>query len=172
MGQSKGGGYIKQDTLNPAQQQLLNQTASQASPYTQQAAEGFAQFLPGGGGGQAIQQAAMNRYQQQTLPQIMNLFGSDSKSSSSLNQALASSAADLNTNLASQLAQMQLQAAGGLGNLGTSNAQMALNTPAFAYMQRQQPLWQQLLLSGVGVGGQLGAAALGAPRTNINFGGQ
>jgi len=154
MGQSKGGGYTKKDTLLPEQMSLLQQLLSQSAPYTQQAAQGYSQFLPGGGGGEAIKAQAMKDYQQQTIPSILNAFGSGSKGSSGLNQALASSASNLNTNLASQLAQMQLGASQGLGNLGLGAGGQGLSTPGFAYIQRQPPLWQQLLQSGIGAGGQ------------------
>lgn len=154
MGQSKGGGYSKMPTLLPEQSSFLQQILSQSSPYLQQAAQGFSQFLPGGGGGEAIKAQAMKDYEQQTIPSILNAFGSNSKGSSALNQALASSGANLNTNLASLLSQMQLQAAQGIGNLGTSTGQLGLGTPGFAYMQRQPPLWQQLLMSGIGATGE------------------
>ena len=156
MGQSKGGGYKKMDTLLPEQMTLLKQILSQGGgPFAQQAAQGYSQFLPGGGGGEAIKAQAMRDYQQKTIPSILNAFGSGSKGSSSLNQALAGSAADLNTNLASQLSQMQLAAAQGLGSLGTQSQQQGLSTPGFAYMQRHPPLWQQLLSTGVGSSGDI-----------------
>ena len=160
MGQSKGGGYMKKETLLPEQMSFLQQLLQQSAPYTQQAAQGYAQFLPGGGGGDAIKAQAMKDYQQQTIPSILNAFGSGSKGSSALNQALASSAADLNTNLASQLSQMQLQASQGLGNLGLGAGGQGLSTPGFAYLQRQPPLWQQLLLAGTQAGGQAARGAL------------
>lgn len=155
MGQSKGGGYTQKQTLLPQQMSLLNQILGQSAPFTQQAAQGFQQFLPGGGGGEAIKAQAMNDFQQRTIPSILNAFGSGSKGSSALNQALASSAADLNTNIAAQLAQMQLGAAQGLGALGTGQQQLGLGTPGFAYLQRQPPLWQQLLQSGLGAAGSI-----------------
>lgn len=162
MGQSKGGGYTQKETLLPEQMSLLQQILSQGGgQFTQQAAEGYKQFLPGGGGGEAIKAQAMKDYQQRTIPSIMNAFGSNSKGSSSLNQALASSASDLNTNLASQLSQMQLGAAQGLGNLGLGGQQQGLNTPGFAYMQQQPPIWQQLLQSFLGAGGQAAGKWLG-----------
>lgn len=154
MGQSKGGGYTQKPTLLPEQMSLLQQIIGQAPEFTKQAAQGYQQFLPGGGGGEAIKKQAMQDYQQQTIPSILNAFGSGSKGSSSLNQALASSASNLNTNLASQLAQMQLGASQGLGSLGLGQQQQGLGTPGFAYMQRQPPLWQQLLQSGISSGGQ------------------
>lgn len=161
MGQSKGGGYTQKQTLLPQQMTALNQILGQAGPFLQQAAQGFSQFLPGGGGGEAIKAQAMRDFEQRTIPSILNAFGSGSKGSSALNQALASSAADLNTNLASQLSQMQLGAAQGLGSLGLGGQQLGLGTPGFAYMQRQPPLWQQLLQSGLGAAGSVGRGFLG-----------
>ena len=160
MGQSKGGGYTQKPTVTPQQSALLNQLLSMASPNLQSAAQGFKQFLPGGGGGEAIANAAQQRFQQQTIPSIMNAFGSGAKSSSALNQALAAGAANLNTDLAAQLAQMQLSAAEGLGHLGSQQAGLGTQTPQFAYMQRQMPFWQSLLLGGIGAGGQLGGGFL------------
>lgn len=162
MGQSKGGEYTQKETLLPQQMGLLNQLLQQAGGYTQQAAQGYSQFLPGGGGGEAIKQQALQDYQQQTIPSILNAFGSGSKGSSALNQALASSASNLNTNLASQLAQMQLGASQGLAGLGQGQQQLGLGTPGFAYMQRQPPLWQQLLQSGIGAAGSAAGGYLGA----------
>lgn len=156
MGQSKGGGYMKKDSLLPEQMGFLQQLLQQSAPYTQQAAQGYGQFLPGGGGGEAIKAQAMQDYQQQTVPSILNAFGSGSKGSSALNQALASSASNLNTNLASQLSQLQLGASQGLGGLGLGAGGQGLSTPGFAYMQKQPPLWQQLLLAGVGGASQAG----------------
>jgi hypothetical protein len=161
MGQSKGGGYMKQDSLSPQQMTLLNQLLGQSANNSQQAAQGFQQFLPGGGGGQSIINDAMRQYQQTTLPQITNLFGSGAKGSSALNQALGASASNLNSGLASQLAQMQLSAAGGLGSLAQGQGQLGLGTPAFQYQQRQPPIWQQLLGPLIGGGSQLGGAYLG-----------
>lgn len=154
MGQSKGGGYTQKPTLLPEQMSLLQKLLPQAFGNQQAAAQGFQQFLPGGGGGEAIKQQALQDYQQQTIPSIMNAFGSDSKGSSALNQALASSGANLNTNLASMLSQLQLSAAQGIGGLGSNQTQQGLGTPGFAYLQRQPPLWQQLLQTGIGAGGQ------------------
>jgi hypothetical protein len=169
MGQSKGGGYSKQETLLPEQlQTLLGQlTQSQASQnqglqQSQQAAQGFQQFLPGGGGGQALIDQAMKRYQQQTVPSLLSSLGGGSKGSSGLNQALAASASDLNTNLGAQLAQMQLQASQGLGSLGQSQqglgnqqAGLGVQTPGFAYQQNQMPFYQSAILAALGGGGDL-----------------
>ena len=163
MGQSKGGGYTQKTTVTPQQQALLDQLLGMAGQNQQQAAAGFSQFLPGGGGGEAISKAAHQRFQQQTLPSILNAYGSDNKGSSALNQALAAGASNLNTDIASQLAQMQLQAASGLGGLGTNQAQLG-SKDQFAYLQRQQPFWQSALLAGIGGAGQVGGSALGGWR--------
>lgn len=170
MGQSRGGGYTKKSTTTPQQQAFLNQILQQAAPASQQAAAGYGQFLPGGGGGQAIIDQAMQRYQQQTLPSIMNAYGSGAKGSSALNQALAASASNLNTDLAAQLAGMQLQAAQGLGNMGLGLGNLGTQSQ-FAYMPRQQPFWQSALLGGLPAAGQIGGAYLGRPMNNFNFGG-
>ncbi len=154
MGQSKGGGYIKKETLTPDVVSLLQQLTQQAQPQIQGAAQGFNQFLPGGGGGEAIAKAAQQRFQQQTIPSILNAYGSDNKGSSALNQALAAGAANLNTDIAAQLANMQLGAAQGLGNLGLSQAGLTAQTPQFAYLQRQMPFWQSALLGTLNAGGQ------------------
>ncbi len=161
MGQPKNGGYTKLPTMTGGQNTLLNSYISQAMPWMNQAAQGYAQFLPGGEGGKPIVDAAMNRYKQQTVPSIMNAFGSNAKSSSALNQALASSASDLNTNLASQLAQMQLQASQGIGALGSNAGNQALNAQSFAYAPTQAPFWQDLLLSLISGGSQIGAGFAG-----------
>ena len=161
MGQSKGGGYVQKDVVTGGQKSLLDQLLAQAGGNLNQAAQGYAQFLPGGGGGKAITEQANKNFQQQTIPSILNAFGTGSKGSSSLNQALAAGASNLNTDIASQLAQMQLQASQGLGNLGQGQANLGAGTPQFAFLQRQMPFWQSALLGGVGAGGQIGRGVLG-----------
>lgn len=174
MGASKSGGYIKQEAVTPELKSFLDQLmqTSQQSTATgaanqAQAAQGFQQFLPGGGGGEAIKAAAQKNFQQQTLPSILNAFGQGSKGSSALNQALAAGASNLNTDLAAQLSQMQLQAAGGLGNLGLSQGGLGVNQgqlsskDQFAYAQKQMPFWQQALLGTIQAGGQAAGAFAG-----------
>lgn len=162
MGQPRGGGYQKIGINTPTQNSAIEQLLQMAIPNYEQAAQGFQQFLPGGGGGQAISDAAQQRFQQQTIPSILNAFGRGSKGSSALNQALASGGANLNTDLASQLAQMQLSAASGLGGLAGQQTGAGLS-PTYALAQRQMPFWQSALLGGIGLGGQLGGAYLGRP---------
>jgi hypothetical protein len=173
MGQSKSQ-YTKESVVTPEQQGYLNQLLQQAGPNTQQAAAGFQQFLPGGGGGDAIVKAAQNRFQQQTIPQIMNAFGTNGKSSSALNQALAAGGANLNTDIAAQLAQLQLGAAGGLAGIGQNQGALGAQTPQFALAPKQTPFWQQLLLGTINQAGQgVGAAAAGgafAKPAGINIG--
>lgn len=163
MGQSKAGGYTQKETLTPDVVRLLQQFTQQAAPNFNAAAEGYKQFLPGGGGGQAIANQAQQRFQQQTIPSILNAFGGGAKSSSALNQALAAGGANLNTDIAAMLSQLQLGAAQGLGNIGASQANQATQTPQFAYLQKQQPFWQSALLAGIGGAGQAAGAYMGKP---------
>jgi hypothetical protein len=162
MGQSKGGGYIQKEAVTPEQKSFLDQILQMAGGNLGQAAQGFNQFLPGGGGGKAITDQANKNFQQQTIPSILNAFGTGSKGSSSLNQALAAGASNLNTDLASQLSQMQLAASQGLGNIGLGQGGIGAGTPQFAYLQKQMPFWQSALLAGISGGSQAGKAVLGA----------
>lgn len=157
-------GYSKIPTLSGGQESYLNQLLSMLGPQMNQAAAGFQDFLPGGSGNNAIISQANKNFQQQTLPQILSSFGSDvGFGDSSLNQALAAGASDLNTNIASILAQNQLGAAQGLGNLALGGSQLGLNTPAFSYLQKQPSLLKQLLLGLVGASGPVGGGLLSNP---------
>lgn len=179
MGQSKGGGYEKLPAISKPQESLLNQLLGVSrqglqssgniaqNPAYEQALKAFQSFLPGGQGFQPIQQEAQRQFQQQTIPDILNAYGSGSKGSSALNQALAGAGANLNTSLASQLAQMQLGAAGqavGAAQVpyqqALQGANLGLGTQSFAYQPKQVPFWQQLLLGGLQAGGKIGSAAL------------
>ncbi len=160
MGSSKSGGYVKQEAVTPELKTLLDQFMKQSQANTGQAAQGFAQFLPGGGGGQAIQQQAQKNFEQTTIPSILNAFGQGNKGSSALNQALASGASNLNTDLASQLAQMQLQAASGIGGLGINQGQLG-SKDQFNYVQKQMPFWQQALLGTIQGGSNIISSAVG-----------
>jgi len=185
-------------------QQFQPDMGKDAERLAKESAAGYREFLPGGGGGQAIAQAAQNRFQQQTLPSILNAFGSGAKTSSALNQALAAGAANLNTDLGAELARMQLGAAQGigglagqqgalglsrsgqqlsalqgmgqlglgrsaqdlaaiqgLGQLGLGQASTGLGISPFGYQQRGNPLWQDLLLGGIGGGSQVLGSWLG-----------
>lgn len=141
-------GYSPVPSYSPQGTNYINDLLQQISGFLPQAAHGYQQFLPGGGGGQPIIDQAMQRYQQQTIPSIMNAFGSEAGiGSSALNQALASSAANLNTDLSSQLAQMQMSAAGGLGQLGIQGGSLGMQGSQQTYMPNQQSFLKQLLLS-------------------------
>lgn len=163
MGQSKGGGYMQLPTVTGGQGTALDWLMNQGQGNQEAAAEGYKQFLPGGGGGQPIIDAAQQRFQQQTIPSIMNAYGSGAKSSSALNQALAAGGANLNSDIAAQLAQMQLSAAQGLGGMGGQQSALG-QSPQFAYQQKQMPFWQSAILAGIGAGGDAGRSYLGAPR--------
>ena len=159
MGQSKGGGYDKKETLLPEQMGGLQQMMAMMGPMMQQAQSGYAQFLPGGGGGEAFKQQANQNFQQQTIPGIMSAYGSGAKSGSSLNQAMAAGGANMNTDLSAKLAQMQLQAAQGMGQMGMQAGQTGMSTPGFAYLQRQPPLWQQMLMASLSMSSDFGKSA-------------
>lgn len=152
MGQSRGGNYEQQSVITPEIQSFLQQILGPAMQNQQAASEGYKGFLPGGKGGQAITDQANQNFQQQTIPSILNAFGSGAKGSSSLNQALAAGASNLNTDLASILAQAQLTASQGIGNLGTSQSQTATQTPQFALAPKRPPLLEQILTSATQVG--------------------
>ena len=161
MGQSKGGAadYNKLSTVTPEIADFLKGLIGEAQGNQQAASEGYKQFLPGGAGNDAITKQANENFQQTTLPQILNGFGSGSKGSSALNQALAGGAAQLNTNIASNMAQNSLTAAQGIGNLGTSQGAVAA-TPQFEYQKKEAPLWQQALLASIKTGGDVARAAI------------
>ena len=166
MGGSRG--YTQESTMNPQQETLLSSILQQAMPFLQQAQSGYSQFLPGGGGGDAIKQQANQNFQQQSIPSILNAFGSGNKGSTSMNQALAAGGANMNTDLASMLSQLQLQAAQGMGNLGMGITQQGLGANTKAFMPKAPPVWQQILGPLISAGGTLGGAALGNPSSAIN----
>ena len=180
MGAPKGGGYIKQSTMNEGQENILDLLSKLTgmdlssggnlaeNPLYKQSVEATKQFLPGGQGFAPIQAEAQRAFQQQTIPSILNAFGSGSKSSSALNQALAGAGQNLNTSLASMLSQMQLQAANQGAHLaaqpyqqGLQGAQLALGTTPFAYQQRATPFWQDLTLQGIKTAGDIAGAKFG-----------
>lgn len=163
MGQSSGksGGYRQVDTVTPEVKTFLQQILGPAMQNQQAASEGYKQFLPGGGGGQAITNQANKNFEQQTLPSIFNAFGTGSKGSSALNQALAAGASNLNTDLASMLSQAQLQASGGIGSLGLNQGNTGTGTNQFGFLQKQPPFWQSLLMGGLSGGSNVLGSFLG-----------
>ena len=152
MGAAKDGGYIKQATATGKQSKGIDQFLKLAQDYLKQSGEAQKGYLPGGKSNQAVTTAANNNFNQETLPSIMNAFGSGAKSSSALNQALAAGASNLNTNIAAQNSQTGLQAAQGLGSLGSGLGGLGTQSQ-FAYSQRQQPFWQSALLGGINAAG-------------------
>jgi hypothetical protein len=171
-------GYEKTQTLSSGQKRVLEKQGRQAIKNTEAAREAYKQFLPGsqglnqffGGLATDVTQAANKNFQQNTLPSILNSFGSDSKSSSALNQALAAGAAGLNTDLAAQLAglkqnqaQMGFNAAQSIGSLGSGQANLYSQTPMFAFNQKQTPFWKQATLGALQAAGTIGGAYLGGP---------
>ncbi len=161
MGQSKGSGYNQMPNFTPEQMGALQQILQMGGSNSQAAAEGYKQFLPGGGGGQAFTNQANQNFQQQTIPSILNAFGSGNKGGSALNQSLAAGGANMNTDLSALLQQNALGASQGLGQLGNSQQQTGLGANAFQYIQKPPPLWQQLLGPLIGVGGKIGGAFAG-----------
>ncbi len=161
MGQSKGGGYVKKEAVSKGQLSYLENALKDALSNQRLGAEGYKQFLPGGQGGQPIIDAANQNFQQQTLPGILNAYGTGNKGSSSLNQALASGASNLNTNLGAQLAKMQLDASQGISNIGSNQANVGTQTQQFAYMPKAAPFWQTALLGGIQGGGNVLGGWLG-----------
>jgi len=163
MGSPKNGGYIKTLSVTKNQTKTLDKFLKQSIPLQKEAAEIFRGFgSPNGSAYKSITDAANTNFQQQTIPSILNAFGSDSRGSSALNQTLAQGATSLNKDLAAQLSGMKLQGAQGLAGLGTGQATLGTQTPQFAYQQRQQPFWQSLLLGGVQAGGEAARGAFGA----------
>lgn len=170
MGQSKPTQYNQISTISPEQKKLQEQWLQQSGQYSQQAAQAYQGFLPGGTGNNAAIEAANKNFQQKTIPQILTAYGVGSKGSSALNQALAAGASNLNTDLGAIMAQNQLQAAQGLGNLSTTQGQAGLNRESVALEQADQPWWKRATLGAVkgaaagstlGPWGAAGGAVLG-----------
>lgn len=159
MGQSKTGGYNQVPSYTGGQNSLLDQVLQfsrgglsgqglGANPIYQQAINATQGYLPGGAAYNPIVNQANRNFTEQTIPGIMNAFGTDNKGSSALNQALAHAGENLNSNIASQMAQTGLQASNQLGNLamqpynlGLTGSQQGLNAQPFSL---QKPLWADL----------------------------
>lgn len=167
---STPSGYRKINTQTAGQSQLQNLLEQVAIQNQQQGAAGINQYTAGGAGANPIINQANQNFQRQTIPSILNAFGSENKGSSALNNSLAQAGSDLNSQIASLLAGMGLDASKSLASIGTDQSRQALGTQPFSYQQKQPSTIQQLLLSLLGVGGQIGGAYAGAPRNNFNFG--
>ncbi len=155
--------YTKLPATTATQNTYLDNALQQATQNQGTASDYYKSFGSKEGQQPIIDQANQN-FQQTTLPQIMNAFGTGSKSSSALNQALAGGASSLNTDIASILANAKLQAATGLAGVGGQQAQVGAGTSQFGYQQNQPqqvPFWKQALLGAIGAGGQVGGSYLG-----------
>jgi len=75
-----------------------------------------------------MKQEARQEFQQSTLPEILNAFGADAKSSSALNQALATAGKDLELGLASRFAPMEMGLAQQLLNMRQQNKAVGLQS--------------------------------------------
>lgn len=153
-------GYQKYPLQTPQQQELIQWLMGQIKPNYEQASQAYSSFLKPGADN-PITQAANQNFQQQTIPSILNSFGSNSRGSSALNHSLAAGAANLNTNIASQLAPLYLNAASGLGNLAT-NQTSAATQPQFGYAQKSSGFLKELLLSLLNSAGQTAGSAAGS----------
>lgn len=172
MGQGSGG-YERKRAVSKGQEKVSNQSASfagqqfdlggiQNNPLYQQALQVLQSFQPGGEGFTPISQEAQRNFQQVTAPGIMNQFGSGSKSSSSLNQALAGAGANLNSSLAAQQSQYSLESIGKLLQAlgipfeqGIQAANVANQKDQFAFTPKATPFWQEATIGGINAAGQI-----------------
>lgn len=162
MGQSKGtANYDKLSTVTPEVETFLQGQLKKAGLSQDQAAQAYQEFLGQMGGANPIVDAANKNFQQQTVPGILNAYGTGNKGSSSLNQALAAGAANLNTDLAGGLAELKLKAAQGLSNLSSEQGRVGSQTPTFDYQQKAPPIWQQALLGTIQGGSKVLSSYLG-----------
>jgi len=170
MGQGSGG-YERKRSVSRGQEKISNQAASiagqqfdlggiQNNPLYQQALQVLQGFQPGGEGFTPISQEAQRNFQQQTIPNILNAFGTGSKSSSSLNQALAGAGQNLNSSLAAQQSQYSLESIGKLlGALGIpfeqgiQAANVANQKDQFAFTPKATPFLQEVTLAGINAAG-------------------
>lgn len=158
MGQSKNAGYTKLNAVTAPEKTYLDQSLEKSGVNLDQAVQAFLQFLPGGAGGEALATQAQNRFNQQTVPDILNKYGSESKGSTSLNHALAAGAANLNTDIAALLAQLGFNAAQGIGNIGLAQGQQGLSKDRFAYAPRQPTFGENAAIAGINALGQWGSS--------------
>jgi hypothetical protein len=159
-------------------QQLLSQLQGQSSNLGQnplfQAGSNYLQKLLGGGqeSQQSFSAPFMRQFNEQTVPALAERFsglGAGAQSSSAFQQALGQAGAGLQENLAALHSGNQMQGLGQALNYAQqpiSNllgfGQLGLGTSTKAFMPRQLPFWQQLLLGASGglgqAGGMLGSA--------------
>jgi hypothetical protein len=173
----------KLPTVSPEQEKFFNQylqqlMQSQNNPLMQQGQQGFGQAqdyysgLLGPGAFEQFAQPYKQQFEQQIMPRIADRFAgyganSGALSSTGFGQALAGGASDFQSKLAQLFSQLQMQAAGGLGqNYGNlqnnynTQAQMGLGFQPFAYQQNpgMGGAWAQLAAAAMktGAGGMGG----------------
>lgn len=130
---------------------------------------------------QPIQAEAERQFQQSVLPGVMNQFGRTSKTSSALNQALASAGQDLSTRLGAQFAglysderarqlqamqnqqQFQGQQAQLLTNAGLPAANIAYAKDQYALLPKGPSNLQKFGSVALPIAGAAGGALLGGP---------
>ena len=167
-------GYRQLSTMSGGQSQLLKQLLGalqgqssniQQSPLFQQGSSYLQNLLSGSPQSTAAFEAPyMRQFNEQTIPALAERFsglGSGAQSSSAFNQALGAAGAGLSENLASLRAQLQMSGLGqalGYAQQPISNlqgfSQLGLGTNTKAFVPKQLPFWQQLLLSGSQGGAQ------------------
>ena len=166
--------YDKLSTVSPEVKTYLQQALQRAGLNEEQAAKAYQEFTGSMNGANPITEAANKNFQQQTVPGILNAYGTGNKGSSSLNQALASGASTLNTNLAAAMAELKLKAAQGLSNIGANQGNVGSQTNTFAYQEKDQPIWKRMLqggVSGAATGSQFGPwGAVGGGRAGAGIG--
>lgn len=168
-------GYKEISTMSKGQssflQQLLSQLMGQSSDISQnplyQSGASYLQNLLSGSpeSTAAFEAPHLRQFQEQIVPALAERFaglGAGSQKSSAFQQALGQSAAGLQENLAALRAGLQggaAQQALGYAQQPISNlqgfSQLGLGTSTKAFVPKQMPFWQQLLLGGAQRGSQI-----------------
>ena len=171
-------GYKQLSTMNKGQRGLLQQLLGglqgqssniQQSPLFQQGSSFLQNLLSGSPEATAAFEAPyMRQFNEQIVPGLAERFsglGAGAQRSSAFSQALGAAGAGLSENLAALRGQLQLGAvpqALGYAQQPISNlqgfSQLGLGTSTKAFVPKQLPFWQQLLLSA----GQGGSQTLGS----------
>lgn len=163
-------GYNTISTLNPQQQQGLNQLFGMAdlgqSPLYQQGSNYLSQLLSGSPEAyQQFEAPFMRQFREQTIPGLSTLFaGAGAGSSSAFQQALGQSGAGLSEGLASLRGNMQQNAlpqALGYAQQPFNNLRSLQDINTQAIMPKQSSFLKQLLLglsggASQGIGSGLG----------------
>lgn len=168
-------GYDVFSTLNPQQQNILNQLLGsmqgQAKGIGQQptfqAGQSYLQKILGGDT-EAFEAPLMRQFQERILPGIAERFsgaGAGAQSSSAFQQALGSAGADLTERLGALRGGLQMQAlpqALSYGQAPGNELQNLLGLSTQAFSPKQKPWWQEALtgLSG-GIGSGISSGLTG-----------